>query len=292
MTGPDRQLDRLLTQALQETAENEVLQLQEALDSDPALARQADALYEANRHRVAALIRRRCGKRRQAVRRFAAIAASLALLALGSLRLIQPIRDAVLPPQPTGSALSGPAEATSTPTLPATAAPTLTREPTPTPEPAETPTPLPTPEPTEAPTPEATVVPTLVPTEELLPTPAPTPLLVSTAPAWQGGYLPRTPEGYALVAMQQDHDADRVVYASASGQQLVFTAYHAAAIPPTRADGVYSYHALADGTIALAHQSDDGISLTWDAHHRTFSLKAQEDIALLLRLADSLVPTP
>lgn len=284
MTGPDRQLDRLLTQALQETAENEVLQLQEALDSDPALARQADALYEANRYRVAALIRRRCGKRRQAVRRFAAIAASLALLALGSLRLIQPIRDAVLPPQPTGSALSGPAEATSTPTLPTTAAPTLTREPTPTPEPAETPTPLPTPEPTEAPTP--------VPTEEPLPVPDPTPLPVSTAPAWQGGYLPRTPEGYALAAVRQDHDADRVVYASASGQQLVFTAYHAAAIPPARADGVYSYHALADGTIALAHQSDDGISLTWDAHNRTFSLKAQEDIVLLLRLADSLAPTP
>ena len=95
MTGPDRQLDRLLTQALRETAEDEVRQLQEVLDSDPALARQADALYDANRHRVAALIRRRCGKRRQAVA-FAAIAASLALLRWARCG-DSAIRDAVLP---------------------------------------------------------------------------------------------------------------------------------------------------------------------------------------------------
>ncbi|HOQ63297.1 MAG TPA: hypothetical protein PKZ39_04945, partial [Clostridia bacterium] len=107
MAEGNKHQDRTLRQAFLELAQEEVSNLQETLEQDADLRRQADAMYGRNRQQLAQQIHLRLRKRRRNVWRYALVAASLALIMLGTLRLARPPQDTVVLSQPTGSLGSG-----------------------------------------------------------------------------------------------------------------------------------------------------------------------------------------
>lgn len=125
--------DALLEQALLEASLQEENALRDALDSDPFLSKQVEAMYRGNRDKVHARINKRLGSRRGMPWRLAALAASLVLVALGSLHWLIPAPDHV--------ALTTPAHTAGLATLPA-----FTPSPLPTATLLPTASPSPTPE--------------------------------------------------------------------------------------------------------------------------------------------------
>ena len=271
MAEGNKHQDRTLRQAFLELAQEEVSNLQETLEQDADLRRQADAMYGRNRQQLAQQIHLRLRKRRRNVWRYALVAASLALIMLGTLRLARPPQDTVVLSQPTGSLGSG------TPGILHTYGPS----PSPSAEPVTAPpSPAISSVPTVSPTPVLSPTPTLEPTQ----TPAPE---TSREPQWAGKYLPILPETYVLVGMDAGIDDAVAVFRSAEGRQLIFTEYQRTVVPSFNEATGFSYHALADGTTALLVQMDDSRILVWDRDGQTFSIKAAEGTEQLLEYANS-----
>lgn len=257
--------DALLEQALLEASLQEENALREALDSDPFLSKQVEAMYRGNRDKVHARINKRLGSRRRMPWRLAALAASLVLVALGSLRWLLPAPDHV--------ALTTPAHTAGLATFPAF-----------TPSPLPTETLLPTASP--SPTPVMTATPAATPTPQPTATPSPTP----ETGTWQGSYLPILPSGYQLQGVTDIEGGAMARYQGEDGQQVSFTEYETTAIPAALSGGSYSYHAMDSGIVALVHQGDEGTSITWDTPGRTFSLWGTEPLDTLLGYVRSVAP--
>lgn len=298
--------DELLHQALLELAQEEVLGLKQELAQDQELAQAADRLYHENHRKVVESLRKKQARRGQPLWRYAAAVAALALVLLGTLELTRPRPDIVVLTQPTGGytedlGTPAPASPSLVPTLEATLAPeaspqpdvtvqispslTSTLETSPSPKPSPSPTPTPTLEASSSPDPSPEPAPTLQPEPSAAPSQAPDP-----GPAWPGSYLPRLPEDYQLSRASLEGQAAQAVFVTATGQTLHFQEYAHATTIRTGTQGDFSYHRLADGSVALARQNPEGITLLWDRDGRSFSLTGTEALDVLLAYAGSLMP--
>ncbi len=98
--------ETLLTQALTEIALEDTRHLKDRMMFDPALDDTAEALHRENRKRISALIQKNLGKKRRQGWMMLPAAACLALLLLGTLKLLKAPEDHTLRPGPTQIALT------------------------------------------------------------------------------------------------------------------------------------------------------------------------------------------
>lgn len=288
--------EQALRQALLALSQKDVVHLEEQLLQDTALSQQVDALYARHQAKVEAGIRRRLGARRATMWRAVAVAASLALILLGSLQLLRPRQDLVAQNQPSGGLRSATPGVEALYSLaPSATLPALTPEPTLVPLPSESAAIMmvvvsPTPDPETM----GTLPPNLMPSTSPSPSPdptqipvSPTPVPESLPPLWPGRYLPQLPLGYTLASVQAGDGYYQASYLGQDGQAITFTEYQKATIPAIIGKE-YSYHALANGVLALWVQDGEHSTLLWDSDGHSFSLQAADRLEMLMRIANSL----
>lgn len=264
--------EEILRKACVQLAEEETEQMARGLsDAD---IRQAESLYRRHKRRALALIRkntRRPRNRYAPYLRAAAVVVLLGGMAYAALNTTHPDPVQFVSPPPASVApywTSGPTET-----------PVPTETPTPTPAPAETPAPAPTAVPTE------TAAPSPAPAATPTPTPAPEAEQPGEEPPsvpedWTGRYFPALlPEGFRLAGVNRGEYGQQAAFAQ-DNRECTFTEYDRSQAVPVPEEARVSYVQLEDGAVALRMETDEGVTIAWQAGDATLSVYCEGEDAL------------